>query len=106
MGWGELPRVNPGLRSLGHFGPRIGRRTDEANRQKTCPATGLEDSTREHRSTCEQNTGWKPMLDWFSRLFSALSEPSPEAIAVSPRWRRDGVNVACIGFQPVFRLPR
>jgi hypothetical protein len=30
FGWGELPRVNPGLRSLGHFGPRIGRMTDEA----------------------------------------------------------------------------
>jgi hypothetical protein len=29
FGWGELPRVNPGLRSLGHFGPRIGRMTDE-----------------------------------------------------------------------------
>jgi hypothetical protein len=24
---GELPRVNPGLRSLGHFGPRVGRMT-------------------------------------------------------------------------------
>jgi hypothetical protein len=24
------PRVNPGLRSLGHFGPRIGRMADEA----------------------------------------------------------------------------
>jgi hypothetical protein len=79
--------------------------TDEANCQKTCPATGLEDSTqdstREHRSTCEQNTGWKPMLHWFSRLFSVLSEPSPEAIAVSPRWRRDGVNVACVPFAPL-----
>jgi hypothetical protein len=26
----KLPRVNPGLRSLGHFGPRIGGMTDEA----------------------------------------------------------------------------
>ena len=24
LGWGELPRVNPGLCFLGHFGPRIG----------------------------------------------------------------------------------
>jgi hypothetical protein len=30
----------------------------------------------EHRSTCEQNTGWKPMLHWPSGLSSDLPEPS------------------------------
>jgi hypothetical protein len=32
----------------------------------------------EHRSTCEQNTGWKPMLHWPSGLSSDLPEPSRE----------------------------
>ena len=45
---------------------------------------------------CEQNTGWKPMLHWFSGLLSAISEPFWKLIAVSPRWRGDGAKVvAC-----------
>ena len=55
-----------------------------------------------HKRACEAiskmlplgnpDTGWKPMLHWFFGLLSALSERSLEAVAVSPRWRRDVVT--------------
>jgi hypothetical protein len=80
---GSAQGFNPGNPQNNEFALK-GREADLLTKARTyCCAKNYSAQLRrannvEHRSTCGQNTGWKPMLHWSSGLASDLPKPCRE----------------------------